>query len=101
MNEYDSAKMLDVLSEACSIERTDDPEQADILLLNTCSIREKHRKKSSQSWGDGKNLKRPGPIESLVLQAALRARKVRRSSGVLPRLILFLVHRPCIGYRRC
>ena len=43
MNEYDSAKMADVLREAQGMEVTDDPTEADVLLLNTCSVREKAR----------------------------------------------------------
>ena len=45
MNEYDSAKMADVLREAHGLESTEDPAQADVLLLNTCSIREKAQEK--------------------------------------------------------
>ena len=41
MNEYDTAKMADLLRESHGLELTDQPEQADVLLLNTCSIREK------------------------------------------------------------
>ena len=41
MNEYDSDKMLDVLGDAKGMQVTQNPEEADILLLNTCSIREK------------------------------------------------------------
>jgi tRNA-2-methylthio-N6-dimethylallyladenosine synthase len=41
MNEYDSAKMADVLAAALGAEPAASPEDADILLLNTCSIREK------------------------------------------------------------
>ena len=41
MNEYDSAKMLDVLAEGCDLALTDVGSEADVLLLNTCSIREK------------------------------------------------------------
>ncbi|MEZ5575992.1 MAG: hypothetical protein R3F44_10265 [Candidatus Competibacteraceae bacterium] len=54
MNEYDSAKMADVLRVAHGLERTDDPDQADVLLLNTCSIREKPRKRYSRNWVSGK-----------------------------------------------
>ena len=39
MNEYDSAKMADVLAEHEGLELTDDPEHADVVLVNTCSIR--------------------------------------------------------------
>jgi len=45
MNEYDSAKMLDVLAESHGAVKTDKPEDADIILLNTCSIREKAQEK--------------------------------------------------------
>ncbi len=51
MNEYDSAKMADVLREAEGIEPTDDPEAADILLLNTCSVREKAQEKVFSQLG--------------------------------------------------
>jgi len=40
MNEYDTAKMADLLRESHGLELTDQPEQADVLLLDTCSIRE-------------------------------------------------------------
>ncbi|MCA1799352.1 MAG: tRNA (N6-isopentenyl adenosine(37)-C2)-methylthiotransferase MiaB [Xanthomonadaceae bacterium] len=45
MNEYDSAKMADVLAAARGLELTADPERADVLLLNTCSVREKAQEK--------------------------------------------------------
>ncbi|MEN8261029.1 MAG: tRNA (N6-isopentenyl adenosine(37)-C2)-methylthiotransferase MiaB, partial [Pseudomonadota bacterium] len=45
MNEYDSDKMRDVLRASHGMETTEDPEQADVLLLNTCSIREKAQEK--------------------------------------------------------
>ena len=45
MNEYDSAKMADVLGDADDLVRTDSPEDADVILLNTCSIREKAQEK--------------------------------------------------------
>ena len=48
MNEYDSAKMADVLIASHGLEITRDAEQADVLLLNTCSIREKAHPPSSR-----------------------------------------------------
>jgi len=45
MNEYDSAKMLDVLKDSDGMELTDNPDEADVLLLNTCSIRDKAEQK--------------------------------------------------------
>ena len=64
MNEYDSAKMLDVLNAAAGFELTDTPEQADVLLLNTCSIREKAQEKVFSLLGRWREIKesRPGTI---------------------------------------
>lgn len=61
MNEYDSARMADGLRAACGLERTDDPEQADVLLLNTCSIREKAQDKVFSQLGIWKALKARRP----------------------------------------
>ena len=41
MNEYDSDKMVDLMHAAQGYERTDNPEEADLVLFNTCSVREK------------------------------------------------------------
>ena len=60
MNEYDSAKMLDVLL-ADGMESTDDPEQADIILLNTCSVREKAQEKVFHQLGRWRPLKLRNP----------------------------------------
>ncbi len=61
MNEYDSSKMLDVLKEADGMELTDDPKQADVLLLNTCSIREKAQEKVFSLIGRWKIIKNNNP----------------------------------------
>ncbi|MFT4249014.1 MAG: tRNA (N6-isopentenyl adenosine(37)-C2)-methylthiotransferase MiaB [Pseudomonas sp.] len=60
MNEYDSAKMADVLAASEGLELTDDPEQADVVLVNTCSIREKAQEKVFSQLGRWKALKRGG-----------------------------------------
>ena len=57
MNEYDSQKMRDVLRESHGLEETDRAEQADVLLLNTCSIREKAQEKVFHQLGRWKRLK--------------------------------------------
>jgi tRNA-2-methylthio-N6-dimethylallyladenosine synthase len=64
MNEYDSSKMLDVLRESHGFEFTTEPEEADVLLLNTCSIREKAQEKVFSQLGRWRQLKesRPGLI---------------------------------------
>jgi tRNA-2-methylthio-N6-dimethylallyladenosine synthase len=61
MNEYDSDKMADVLNAARGMERTDDPAQADVILFNTCSVREKAQEKVFHDLGRVKHLKRVRP----------------------------------------
>ncbi len=61
MNEYDSAKMLDVLAEGCNLSVTDQEADADVLLLNTCSIREKAQEKVFSQLGRWKKLKQDKP----------------------------------------
>jgi tRNA-2-methylthio-N6-dimethylallyladenosine synthase len=62
MNEYDSDKMADVLRESHGYELTNDPDAADLLLVNTCSIREKAQEKVFSELGRWRPLKekRPG-----------------------------------------
>jgi len=64
MNEYDSSRMGDVLAAAEGMEPTDDPAQADILLVNTCSVREKAESKVFSLLGEWKLLKdaKPGLV---------------------------------------
>ncbi|MBU6420727.1 MAG: tRNA (N6-isopentenyl adenosine(37)-C2)-methylthiotransferase MiaB [Gammaproteobacteria bacterium] len=61
MNEYDSAKMADVLRVACGFELTTQPEAADVLLLNTCSVREKAEDKVFSQLGLWRELKQQKP----------------------------------------
>ena len=61
MNEYDSSRMADLLGESHKVELTDSPEDADILLLNTCSIREKAQEKVFHQLGRWKRLKKKNP----------------------------------------
>ncbi|WP_125165327.1 MULTISPECIES: tRNA (N6-isopentenyl adenosine(37)-C2)-methylthiotransferase MiaB [Pseudoxanthomonas] len=60
MNEYDSARMADVLAEHEGLELTDNPEEADVVLVNTCSIREKAQEKVFSQLGRWKALKDGG-----------------------------------------
>jgi tRNA-2-methylthio-N6-dimethylallyladenosine synthase len=60
MNEYDSDKMADVLGAAQGYEKTDDPEQADLILFNTCSVREKAQEKVFSDLGRVQHLKKKG-----------------------------------------
>ena len=61
MNEYDSSRMADMLGESHKMEITDNPEEADVILLNTCSIREKAQEKVFHELGRWKPLKAKNP----------------------------------------
>lgn len=61
MNEYDSARMADLLNASHGLEQTDSADEADVLLLNTCSIREKAQEKVFHQLGRWKHLKQRNP----------------------------------------
>ena len=61
MNEYDSSKMQDVLEAAHGMTRTDDPAEADLLLVNTCSVREKAEDKVFSLLGEWRLFKQERP----------------------------------------
>jgi tRNA-2-methylthio-N6-dimethylallyladenosine synthase len=62
MNEYDSDKMSDVLGAAQGYEQTDKVEEADLILFNTCSVREKAQEKVFSDLGRVKHLKKKGAL---------------------------------------
>jgi tRNA-2-methylthio-N6-dimethylallyladenosine synthase len=61
MNEYDTAKMADLLGASHGLTPTDNPEEADVLLLNTCSVREKAQEKVFSQLGMWRELKQAQP----------------------------------------
>ena len=61
MNEYDSSRMADLLGEHQALEVTEDPAEADVILLNTCSIREKAQEKVFSQLGRWRELKKVNP----------------------------------------
>ncbi|MGY4878273.1 tRNA (N6-isopentenyl adenosine(37)-C2)-methylthiotransferase MiaB [Vreelandella aquamarina] len=61
MNEYDSSRMADLLGESHQLELTDNEKEADVILLNTCSIREKAQEKVFHQLGRWKKLKDANP----------------------------------------
>lgn len=61
MNEYDSDKMADVLNKQGPIELTTNPDEADIILFNTCSVREKAQEKVFSDLGRVRHLKQENP----------------------------------------
>ncbi|HRM32286.1 MAG TPA: tRNA (N6-isopentenyl adenosine(37)-C2)-methylthiotransferase MiaB, partial [Acinetobacter johnsonii] len=61
MNEYDSDKMLSVLAENEELEQVSEPDNADIILFNTCSVREKAQEKVFSDLGRVRKLKEKNP----------------------------------------
>ncbi|GJL81139.1 MAG: tRNA-2-methylthio-N(6)-dimethylallyladenosine synthase [marine bacterium B5-7] len=61
MNDYDSARIVDLLAESHGMSRVDVPEEADLLLLNTCSVREKAQEKVFSALGRWKPWKEANP----------------------------------------
>jgi len=61
MNEYDSSRMADLLNDTHDLELTDNAEEADVLLLNTCSIREKAQEKVFSQLGQWRKIKEKNP----------------------------------------
>lgn len=61
MNEYDSGKMADVLNASHGLTITENPEEADVILLNTCAIREKAQEKVFSQLGQWREIKKKNP----------------------------------------
>ncbi|CDZ79139.1 (Dimethylallyl)adenosine tRNA methylthiotransferase MiaB [Legionella massiliensis] len=61
MNEYDSSKMAEVLKHSHGLEKTENLEEADVILLNTCSIREKAQEKVFSQLGQWREFKKKNP----------------------------------------
>ena len=61
MNEYDSSKMAEVLNASHGMQKTDQVEEADVILLNTCSIREKAQEKVFSQLGQWREYKKNNP----------------------------------------
>ena len=82
MNEYDSSRMLDLLRESRNAELVDSPEQADILVLNTCSIREKAQEKVFHQLGRWRGLKAAKPGLKIAAFVSCLIRAARKSAGL-------------------
>ena len=98
MNEYDSDKMADVLAAADGLALTDRPEDADVILFNTCSVREKAQERVFHDLGRVRALKaaQPGPHHR---RRRLRREPGRRarSSGARPTSTSCSARRRCTG----
>lgn len=100
MNEYDSSKMADLLESTHGYTLTDNSDEADILLLNTCSIQEKAQEKVFHQLGRWKNLKDKNPDIIIGVGGCVASQEgdfIRRRAL---RLILFSVRKPCTVCRK-
>src|SRR5450830_1142385 len=77
MNEYDSDKMADILNVAEGLIKTDTPEDADIVLLNTCSVREKASEKVFSDLGRLRELKRKRPEMLIGVSVCFASQEVQ------------------------
>ena len=84
MNEYDSAKMLDLLSEIEEFTATDTPEDADLLVLNTCSIREKAQERVFHQIGRWKKLKDKNPNLKIAIGGCVASQEGKKLSQRAP-----------------
>ena len=97
MNEYDSSKMADVLAESHGLTVTNDPSEADVLLVNTCSVREKAQEKVFSLLGTWRPFKelRPGVVigkkgeENLTLEGLSGIGYKRPFLGIAMTIFLF------------
>lgn len=84
MNEYDTARMVDVLRESHGLTLTADPAEADILLLNTCSIREKAQEKVFSQLGVWRELKNARPEVVIGVGGCVASQEGRAIIGRAP-----------------
>jgi tRNA-2-methylthio-N6-dimethylallyladenosine synthase len=96
MNEYDSDKMADVLAGTDGSIRTDTPEDADILLFNTCSVRERAQEKVFHDLGRIQHLKRLNPNLIIGVGGCVASQEGETIVKRAPMLTLSLDHKHCI-----
>ena len=97
MNEYDSNRVGDLLGESHGFEITSKPEEADLILLNTCSIREKAQEKVFHELGRWKKLKKLKPELKIGVGGCVASQEGKILSVEHHSWILSLGPRPYIG----
>jgi len=101
MNEYDSDKMSDVLKHSHGLELTDNIDQADVLLVNTCSIREKAEEKLFHQLGRWKKLKTTKPNLVIGVGGCVASQEGDLILKRAPYVDLILALKPYIDYPTC
>ncbi len=100
MNEYDSSKMANLLDATHGYQLTEVAEEADVLLLNTCSIREKAQEKVFHQLGRWKLLKEKNPDLIIGVGGCVASRKATIFASARTMSILFSGRKPCTACRR-
>lgn len=100
MNEYDSSKMADLLDATHGYQLTDVAEEADVLLLNTCSIREKAQEKVFHQLGRWRLLKEKNPDLIIGVGGCVASQKASTFVNAPITSTLFLARKPYTACRR-
>ena len=100
MNEYDSSKMADLLNSTHGFEWTENAEEADVLLLNTCSIREKAQEKVFAMLGRWRLLKEKNPSVIIGVGGCVASQEGERSAAARPASTWYSARRPCTACRK-
>ena len=101
MNEYDSGKMADILLSENDYAETKVLEDADLILLNTCSIREKAQDKVFSDLGRLRDLKAEKPHLLIGVGGCVASQEGHQIISRAPYVDLVLAHKPCIAYPKC
>ena len=98
MNEYDSNKMSDILSEQMNFEITNNKEDADILIVNTCSIREKAQEKVFSLLGKWRKLKNNKPDIVIGVAGCVASQESDSITSRAPYVDMVIGPKPFIDY---
>ena len=85
MNDYDSNRIVDLLGEAMQLEKTEDLNEADVVVLNTCSIREKAQEKVFSDLGRIREAKRDRPDMMIAVGGCVASQE---GAGIVRSLII-------------
>ena len=92
MNEYDSAKMLELLGEKSNFQTTENEAEADLLVLNTCSIREKAQERVFHQVGRWKALKDNNPNLKIAVGGCVASQEGEAISKRAPAVAVSYTH---------
>lgn len=101
MNDYDSNRIVDLLGEAMQLEKTEDLNEADVVVLNTCSIREKAQEKVFSDLGRIREAKRDRPDMMIAVGGCVASQEGAGIVKRAPWVDVVLDRRRCIVCRRC